>query len=183
MAGETVSDERAPRRLVVGRIVRAHGLSGELVIETLTDTPSRFAVGERLHLGDPDASVLREVELTAVHAQPSSLLVHFQGVATREQAEALRGSLLSVPLERARALAPGEYWPHQLVGLQVVDRQEAARGIVLEVVEGTAHDLLSVQTSAGHTALVPLVAALVRIELEHQRVVVDAIPGLLDPDA
>jgi ribosomal 30S subunit maturation factor RimM len=63
----------------------------------------------------------------------------------------------------------------------VFDRQGACRGVVDDVLPGTAHDLLSVRLEGGATVLVPAVAALVTVDLDAGRVVVDAVPGLLDP--
>jgi 16S rRNA processing protein RimM len=89
--------------------------------------------------------------------------------------------LLSIPRAAARPLAPDEFWSHQLVGLVVFDREGTRRGVVDDVLPGTAHDLLSVRLDGGAAVLVPAVAALVTVELDAGRVVVDAVPGLLDP--
>ena len=110
------------------------------------------------------------------------MLLRFAGVEDREAAEPLRGSLLSIPMEAARELGAGEYWRHQLVGLAVVDSEGNDRGVVAEVLPGAAHDLLEVRRPDGVTVLVPAVAALVEVELEAGRVVVRALPGLLDPE-
>jgi 16S rRNA processing protein RimM len=110
------------------------------------------------------------------------MLLRFADVDDRDAAEPLRGSLLSIPVEAARPLADGEYWPHQLVGLAVVDRDGRRRGTVEDVLPGTAHDQLLVRLESGAGALVPAVAALVAVELHAERVVVDALPGLLDPE-
>ena len=97
----------------------------------------------------------------------------------RDAADRFRGAWLSIPVASARPLDPGEFWPHQLVGLAVVDHQGRRRGRVADVVPGAAHDLLSVELPGGASALVPAVAALVTVELDAGRVLVDAVPGLL----
>jgi 16S rRNA processing protein RimM len=82
----------------------------------------------------------------------------------------------------ARPLEPDEFWPHQLVGLAVVDHQGRERGRVADVLPGAAHDLLSVELPGGASVLVPAVAALVTVELDAGRVLVEAVPGLLGPE-
>ena len=123
-------------------------------------------------------SVWRYVEETFRFHQ-GRLLLSLEGVEDRDAAEGLRGAWLSIPVASARSLEPGEFWPHQLVGLAVVDRQGRERGRVADVVPGAAHDLLSVELPGGARALVPAVAALVTVDLQAGRVLVDAVPGLL----
>lgn len=171
-----------PARLVVGRVVRPHGVRGELVVQSLSDAPDRFAPGAELAFGDPDGEApLRRLVVAAAREDRGRQLVGFEGVADRDAAEALRGGLLSIPREAARPLTAGEFWRHQLVGLAVYDRQGRRRGEVADVLPGTAHDQLSVRLDDGASVLVPAVAALVTVELDAGRLVVDAVPGLLDP--
>jgi 16S rRNA processing protein RimM len=171
-----------PPRLVVGRVLRPHGVRGELAVEVLSDAPDRFSPGAELAAGDPDGpGPLRPVTVTAARLHLGRLLLRLEGVEDRDAAGGLRGALLSIPAEDARPLADDEYWPHQLVGLAVVDRQGRERGRVADVLPGAAHDLLAVALPAGGSVLVPAVAALVTVELEAGRVLVDDLPGLLDP--
>jgi 16S rRNA processing protein RimM len=171
-----------PARLVVGRVLRPHGVRGELAVEVLSDAPDRFSPGAELAAGDPDGpGPLRPVTVTAARLHLGRLLLRLEGVEDRDAAGGLRGALLSIPAEDARPLADDEYWPHQLVGLAVVDRQGRERGRVADVLPGAAHDLLAVALPAGGSVLVPAVAALVTVELEAGRVLVDDLPGLLDP--
>ena len=171
----------APARLVVGRVLRPHGLRGELAVEVLSDAPDRFSPGTELAAGEPDAAApLRPVTVEAARLHQGRLLLRFVGVDDRDAADRLRGALLSIPMAAARPLAADEFWPHQLIGLAVVDRDGRERGRVADVIPGAAHDLLAVELADGGRALVPAVAALVTVELQARRVLVDALPGLLD---
>jgi 16S rRNA processing protein RimM len=171
-----------PARLVVGRVLRPHGVRGELSVEVLSDAPERFAPGAELGVGDPDGPApLEPVTVRAARLHQGRLLLSLEGVEDRDAADRFRGAWLSIPVDSARSLDPDEYWPHQLVGLTVVDRQGRERGRVADVVPGAAHDLLSVELPGGASALVPAVAALVTVELDAGRVLVDAVPGLLGP--
>jgi 16S rRNA processing protein RimM len=148
-----------PDRLVVGRVLRPHGIKGELSVEILSDAPERFAVGAELGVGDPDGpEPLRTAVVAAVRRHQGRLLI---------------------PVTEARPLEPDEFWPHQLVGLAVVDQLGRERGRVADVLPGAAHDLLAVELPSGTSVLVPAVAALVTVELDAGRVLVDAVPGLL----
>jgi 16S rRNA processing protein RimM len=164
----------------VGRVVRPHGVRGELSVEVLSDAPERFVPGAELGVGDPDGPApLGSAVILAARLHLGRLLLSLEGVEDRDAADRFRGAWLSIPAASARPLDPGEFWPHQLVGLAVVDHQGRERGRIADVVPGAAHDLLVVELPGGASALVPAVAALVTVELEAGRVLVDAVPGLL----
>ena len=172
-----------PARLVVGRVVKPHGLRGEVVVEVLSDDPGRFEPGLELATGDPEvpAAPSRPLRVAATRRHQGMLLVTFAGLADRTAVEDRRGELLTVPFAAARQLGPDEFWPHQLTGLAVVDHGGTEVGSVAEVVPGAAHDLLQVSLHGGGEVLVPAVAALVRVDLAAGRIVVAELPGLLDP--
>jgi 16S rRNA processing protein RimM len=153
---------------------------GELSVQVLSDAPDRFVPGAELGAGDPDGLGPPEpVVVRSARLHQGRLLLSLEGVGDRTAADRFRGTWLSIPVAAARPLDPGEFWPHQLVGLAVVDRQGRERGRVADVVPGAAHDLLAVELPGGASALVPAVAALVTVELDAGRVLVDAVPGLL----
>jgi 16S rRNA processing protein RimM len=173
----------APDRLVVGRVLRPHGIRGELSVEVLSDAAERFTPGAELGVGDPDGpEPLGTAVVTAARRHQGRLLLSFEGVEDRDAADRYRGAWLSIPVTEARPLEPDEFWPHQLVGLAVVDHQGRERGRVADVLPGAAHDLLSVELPGGASVLVPAVAALVTVELDAGRVLVEAVPGLLGPE-
>ena len=104
----------------------------------------------------------------------------FEGVDSREDAEAVRGTLY-IPGDEARSLEEGEFWEHDVVGCTVVDVSDREIGTVTAVVPGTAQDLLEIE-SENHTHLVPLVGEIVvSVDTGLRRVVVDPPEGLFDP--
>jgi len=130
-------------RLEVGRVVRAHGLRGEVVVDLVTDRPERVAVGAEL--GTRDAT------LTVMASRPHQhrWLVTFAGVTDRAGAEALAGTVLyAEPID-----VPDALWVHELVGTTVVETKGTVRGRVVAVIDNPAHDLLELETGA----LVPMV--------------------------
>jgi 16S rRNA processing protein RimM len=168
---------------VVGRILRPHGLRGELSVEVRTDDPEqRFAVGSVLGTDPAEAGPLT-VESSRWHS--GRLLVSFAGVEDRMEAESLRGAWLTidaadVPLPED----PDEFHDHQLTGLTVVTVSGELVGTVTDVLH-TGQDLLAVTPTAGTSrsteVLVPFVAAIaVEVDLPGGRLVIDPPPGLLD---
>ena len=171
--------------LLVGRIGKPHGIKGEVTIDVRTDEPDlRFAPGATLR-AEPPEGVRGPAALTVVRSRwhQRFLLVTFDEVADRNDAEALRGTLLhtTIPAD-ATPEDPDEYYDHQLVGLRAEDTDGTPLGEVVAVLHGAAQDLLTVRTPDGRDALVPFVAALVpEVDLAGRRVVVADRPGLVAP--
>lgn len=171
--------------LVVGRVVKSHGVCGELVVDVRTDSPEeRFAPGTRLlgRIGRGDAATDREVTVDAARNHSGRLLVRLAGVADRDAADALRGMLLLVDSDALpEPEDPDEFHDHQLVGLRVLDTAGAELGEVTEVVHTPGGELLSVRLAAGADALVPFVLEMVPdVDLAAGTCTIDPPEGLLD---
>jgi 16S rRNA processing protein RimM len=153
--------------LEVGRVVKPHGMSGEVVVELITNRDERVAPGALLHAGAGLLRVDRSRPFEATGA--GRWLVTFEGVGDRNAAEALRGMVLHAePIDD-----PGALWVHQLIGAEVVDLAGQVLGTVQAVEANPASDLLVL---AGG-ALIPL-----RFVVDHQpgRIAVDIPLGLVD---
>ncbi|MCO6011691.1 ribosome maturation factor RimM [Actinoallomurus purpureus] len=164
--------------LAVGRIGRAHGVRGEVSVETSTDDPgARFAPGSSL-VTDP--ARLGPLTIESVRPHTGRLLVRFAGVDDRTAAETLRGALLLV--DSADILPsddPDEFHDQELIGLVAVTTDGTEVGQVVDV-EHLGQDLLVIRRPAGDT-LVPFVHAIVpEVDLPGGRIVIDPPPGLLE---
>ena len=169
--------------LVVGRVGKAHGITGEVVVEVRTDDPdSRFAPGVRLR-GRPGRGDGPEREFVVESSRPHSgrLLVRLAGIEDRTAAEALRGILFVIdsadlpPIED-----PDEFYDHQLEGLRVrtVDGREV--GTVSEVLHTAAGELLAVR-AGEREVLVPFVREIVpTVSLKERTIEIDPPDGLLE---
>lgn len=164
---------------MVGRIVRPHGIRGEVVVDPASDEPGRFAAGSVLLVGDPDgAPEPRRVESSRPHQR--RVLLRFDGVPDRTTAETLRGALLSIDAADAPPPPAGRYYAHDIEGLRVVDEQGRELGVVTSVLENPANDLWVVDHD-GREVMLPAVREIViAVDVSAGRVVVRAIPGLFD---
>jgi 16S rRNA processing protein RimM len=170
--------------LVVGRVVKAHGVTGEVVVEVRTDDPeTRFAAGNELRGRPSRGGVERPYVIESVREHSGRLLVRFADFANREAADSLRGTVFLVdsgdlpPIED-----PDEFYDHQLEGLRVLTTSGTPVGTVAEVLHTAAGELLSVRSDAGEM-LVPFVSAIVTaVSLEAQTIEIDPPEGLLELD-
>ena len=106
--------------LEVGRITKAHGLKGQVIVNFTTDrTGERTAPGALLYAGEDE----RVLEVVKAAPHKNNWLVSFAGVATREEAELLQGLPLSaVPLEPHELDDPDAVFAHEVIGKRLIDQ-------------------------------------------------------------
>ena len=181
---------------VVGRVARPHGIRGQVVINLETDFPhERFQPGAEFFVkraggrtaGDSLQAVperpgvsLERLVIATVRFQNERPVVGFEGVDDMNQAGALAGTELRVPLDRLAPLPPEMFYRHDLVGCGVETTAGLPVGEVIEV-EGTlGGSRLVVSTKRGEV-LVPLAAEICRsIDIAGKRIVIEPPEGLLD---
>jgi 16S rRNA processing protein RimM len=173
--------------LVVGRVVKAHGITGEVVVDVRTDDPwDRFAAGTSLRARARDKTE-RTYVVSSMREHGARLLVRLDGVESRDAADALRGSLFIVDTAELPPIEdPDEFYDHELEGLRV--RTVAGRdvGTVTEVLHTAGGELLSVRPAEGDgpEILVPFVAAMVTsVSVADGLIEIDPPDGLLNLDA
>ncbi|MTD55301.1 ribosome maturation factor RimM [Amycolatopsis pithecellobii] len=167
--------------VVVGRIAKAHGIRGELAVDVRTDSPeARFAEGSVLTARHRDGRT-RSLTIAAARAHSGRLLVSFEQVQSREDAEAVRGMLLLADTaDLPPTDDPDEFYDHELEGLRAELADGTVVGTVQEIVHSPGGELLTLDRE-GRTVLVPFVRAIVPVvDVAAGRVVLDPPEGLLD---
>jgi 16S rRNA processing protein RimM len=165
------------RYLAVGRISGAHGIRGEVKVESLTDYPERFRAGAHFYLGSEVES--RSVTITAARPHHHLLLVKLDVVPDRTAAELLTGQLLLIPEEEAMPLGEHENYAHDLLGLRVETQAGRVLGQVTDILATGANDVYVVRGAAGNELLIPALRQVVlEVDLAAQRMVVDLPDGL-----
>jgi len=173
--------------LVVGKILRPHGIRGELAVVVRTDEPeARFSVGSTFDVGPAEdrlgSPVGPKLTIDSIRWNQGRPLIFFTEVADRDVAEQMRGLLLWVDAASIAPPAdPDEFHDHQLVGLSVLTVGGEPVGSVARIDHGPGSDLLVVRKEDGTTALVPFVRAIVpTVDVPGGRVVIDPPGGLLE---
>jgi 16S rRNA processing protein RimM len=165
-----------PGHILVGAIAGAFGVRGEVRLKSFCAEPEAIAAYAPLVAEDG-----RSFAVTLVKPLSGAFAARLGGVATREQAEALRGTRLYAPRERLPALPDDEFYHADLIGLAVVDAGGAALGRVRAVHDHGAGDLIEVERPGAAAVLIPFTrAAVPTVDLAARRMVVDPPEGLLD---
>jgi 16S rRNA processing protein RimM len=167
--------------VLVGRIVKPHGNRGQVLLASESDfADQRFAPGARLWYRR--AGQMGTLEVTECRFHDGRPIVGLAGVASINDAELYRGVELRVPDAALPALAPGQFWHHQLIGCRVVTTSGQVVGDVIRIDDG-ATALLVVQGASGEI-LVPMVENICRrIDVAGREIDIEPIPGLLEVNA
>ena len=173
-----------PEYLIVGRVRKAHGIRGELVVEPITDAPDAiFAPGRRVLAGTaggdraPDG---RELRIAAVRAMGEGLLVRFEGIPDRTAADLWRGRYVLVPASEVPPPDEGEVYIHDLLGMTVVLASGEAVGTVQDVFELPQGLAIDVARPRG-TVMVPFDERVVSgVDRDARIITIDPPAGLLD---
>ena len=166
-------------RVVIGQIVKPHGLKGEVVVEVLTDFPERFFEGLRVRLSG-GAHEAREVRIAAVRSHQGRVLLTFEGVSNVSMAETLRNAELTVS---ARDVAPrpeGYVYHWEIEGALAVDAAGTVLGRVTELADAGGRSLLVLETARGAREVPFSSPIVVSVDVAGKRIVLDPPPGLLD---
>jgi len=165
--------------LLVGRIARAHGNRGQVIVNLDTDFPDeRFVVGQTLRIEQDGRSSERRI--VSVRFHQGRPVVAFEGVETMDDAEALAGAELKIAASGVAPLADGTFYHHDLVGCEVRDVRDGAIGSVTRVEGPMERSILVVNGPRGEV-LIPLVAGICqRVDPAARVIVVDPPDGLIE---
>lgn len=177
----------SPELIIVGRLRKAHGIRGDLLVEPITDAPAElFTAGRRLFAGtvtgDP-APDERALTVRTARPQPDGLLVvHFDEIADRSEADRWRHRYLLVAMDEVAPPAEGEVWVHELIGMTVTLPTGEPIGAVREVYELPQGLALEVaREGGGETVLLPFREEFVpRVDRAARRVVATPPEGLFE---
>lgn len=175
---------RAASRVVLGRVVGAHGVRGLVRVAVFGDGPEHLLDSPSLELSfeerDPTRAPRRYAVCSASAGRPGEVRVGFEGVGDRDAAQALRGALVLGDAAQLPALAEGEHYWFELIGCEVETTAGEPLGRVREIWETGAHDVLVVEDEDGREHLIPAVDAFVKeVDRVARRIRIEPVPGLL----
>src|SRR5690348_310508 len=147
-----------PDLIIVGRVRKAHGIRGDLVVEPITDEPDAvFAPGRRVLAGTASGDRAKngqELEIVAASPFKGGLIVHFAGLDDRTEAELWRDRFLLLPSNELTPLGEDEVYVHELPGMRVELESGELVGTVVDTYELPQGLTLDVQRERG-TVMIP----------------------------
>ena len=172
-----------PAFIIVGRVRKAHGIRGELVVEPITDEPDAvFASGRRVIAGtasgDPSKD-RRELRILASSPFKGGYIVHFEGIPDRNAAELWRDRFLLVPAHELEPLSVDQIYVHELRGMQVQLVSGERVGTVADTYELPQGLTLDVKRDKD-SVMIPYERVVTDVDRANRVIRIDPPPGLLD---
>ena len=164
------------RQIIVGRVRSPRGLRGEVHVEVTSDTPERFSPGGVLFLNGRAHKIRR-----VTHLPKGRLALKLEGLNTRDEAETLRDSLLTVPEEIVPPLPGGEYYHYQIIDMEVYTQEGGLLGLITDILSTGSNDVyvVSQQGQQGKEVLIPaLDDVIVSVDVNRGRMTVKLPEGL-----
>lgn len=170
---------RGEESVRIGEVVKPHGIRGEIKVYSYAGQPANFQGYEEISLQHPERGTA-VYTITRCRVQGRMAILQLAGIGSREKAEALRGSVITLRKGDFPRLASGEYYWHQLVGLQVCTAAGKVIGEVGALFFNGAHDVLVIR-NRGSEYLVPVIGEIIRnIDLRKKELIIEPVPGLLE---
>ena len=155
----------AEPQVTLAAVAGAHGIGGEVRLKVFAEGLESLKRHKIVHAGD------RTLTLQSVKPGSAGAIARFAEVGDRSAAEALRGTLLTVPRSSLPPLEEGEYYHADLIGLPCESVSGEPLGSVVAVENFGAGDLLEIERPDGKRALVPFRPGLA--DLQDGRIVAD----------
>lgn len=168
------------RLVVIGEIVRPHGLRGHVRVTPLTDDPARFERLDACVVWDATRDVRHVRRITTARRQGRGVIVALAGCDSVETARALAGWLIAVPEAEALDPGSGHFYPWQLTGCRVTTEDGREVGRVTGIERSPAHDLWVVADGAREHLVPAVPEIVVEVDLAGRRVVIRPPEGLLE---
>ena len=162
-----------------GHIVRPWGIRGELLVDWLSGScPVKVDRG-LVYRKDRDGEY-RIVCVLASRPHDKRHIVKIEDIASRNEAEELRGAALFLPEEELPILPEGEYYSYQLLGMEVVTEAGELLGEVSKIFTAGGHDVYVVRGKEREVLIPAVDHVVIKIDLDERKMIIRPMEGLLD---
>ena len=166
--------------VLIGKIIKSHGLKGEVKVFSFSGCPENFNNYPGVILADPDRGLYRPCTVIRSRVQGDNVILLLEGVTSRDAADMLAGYQLWLGKGGFPKLAADEYYWFQLEGMQVYTVDGRELGVVTSIFNNRAQDVLVV-TGGQREFLIPMAKEIILCQDDEKRILVVApLPGLLD---
>lgn len=164
--------------VLIGEVIKPHGVQGEVKVHPITDNPQRFKTLKEVTL--VQNQVRRRLNVLEANVLPEGIILTFEGIDTRDEAEKLRGWAIKIDRSEVPPLKEGWYY-FELEGLQVYEG-ETLLGRLTQVIQTGANDVYLVKGPKGEICVPALKSVVKNVDVQGRRMDVELPPGLVEDD-
>jgi 16S rRNA processing protein RimM len=166
--------------VVVGKIIKAHGIKGDLKVFPYSGFPDDFDHYSEVILADEGDNQSQTYEVVTSRSHGKVAIVHLAGIDSMNDSEALRGFEVRIAKDDLPELEPGFYYWHELQGMEVITDQGESVGILSSLMATSGHSVLVIK-NRGREHLVPAIKEfVVGLDEKGKSLVISPSPGLLE---
>ncbi len=165
----------------IGKIVNTHGIKGEVRVQATTDFPEkRFAIGEKVYVFK-NQKLVKELTIKSHRKHKQFDLLSFEGLEDINLVEDLKQADLKISADQQDELTEGQYYYHEIIGLDVFDLEGNELGQISEIMQSGANDVWIIKRKQKADLLIPAIKDVVKeIQIENHKVIIDLLDGLDD---
>lgn len=178
---QTKKRETPPKYLLLGEVLRPHGIRGELRVRILTDYPERINDLGYVYIGkSADTTTATSYEVEHMRMHQAYGLLKLKTINDRDEAERFRQLFVMINLDNAVPLDEGEFYLYQLIGLNVQTEDGAHLGEVSDILETGANDVYVINSPQHGEILLPDIPdVILKMDVEASLITVRIPEGLL----
>jgi 16S rRNA processing protein RimM len=165
--------------ITIGKAVKPFGVKGEIKVEPITDFPGRFKDLRRVYLVSPAGKEI-ECEVKFVRYAGVVPLLLLDGYDSPEKAVALNGWLIKVPENETVPLPEGQYYWHELIGMEVLSESGEKLGTLENIFRTGSNDVYVLKRGRREVYLPATKEVIKQVDLKERRMVIHLMEGLMD---
>ncbi|SHN63529.1 ribosome maturation factor RimM [Desulfovibrio litoralis] len=176
--------------ICIGRITKAHGIKGELVVDFYGEEASLLkgylflSKNEEIQEVQAFSPDIKKIELNALRQHHGKLLIVLKDITTRNQAEDLKNFYLFIPESKLPELSDGEVYLHAILGANIEVEDKNGRrflGVLESVDQSSGQELWEIITNDEKEVLFPAVSEFIKeFDLDNNLIIISPPEGLLD---
>lgn len=162
------------QEIILGEIIKPHGIKGYVKVISHAESPKSFTRAEALYVR-PRNGRDRAYKVEDISGKGNKVIIKFSGIDTRQDAETLVGSVVFVSRKELPDTDDGEYYWHDLIGMEVHDSSGKYLGVIKKIIQTGSNDVYVVQGDMGEEILIPGIYDVVReVRISEKKMVVES---------
>ena len=164
---------------LVGYVLKPHGIRGDVKIEAVSSYPERFKDLEYVYIHNNNIRQIYHIQRTRISGR--FVYIKFESITSRTEAEKLRGAEVLVDQKDLIQPSKDEFFIHDLIGCRVLSDEDETLGIVSDVMQMPANDVLVVKSSDNKELLLPVIKSVIkRVDIAEKKISIHLLEGLID---